>query len=141
MDDVLGVERAFFDALVAADPVALDAVLAPDFVLVGVDGGQVVPRAALLDLVGSRTLEFAGVAWDPAAVTVRERPGVAVTVGDTTMTMRFQGAESTVPSRYTHVYVAVALGGGAGHGDGEGAGDGAGGGRWRLLSAQGTRRA
>jgi ketosteroid isomerase-like protein len=43
----------------------------------------------------------------------------AVVVGRTRMTMRFLDSESTVESRYTHVYAHDADG-------------------WRLLSAQGT---
>jgi hypothetical protein len=40
---VLNADATFFKALLAADRAALDAVLAPDFVLVGVADGQIVP--------------------------------------------------------------------------------------------------
>jgi ketosteroid isomerase-like protein len=120
---VLEAESSFFEALLAADMAALDAVLAPDFLLVDVMAGQVVPRAALIELVGSKELEFLEIARSRDDVVVRERPGLSVVVGRTRMTMRFQqGAQLTAHSRYTHVYV-----------DG---GDG-----WRMLSAQGTQEA
>jgi hypothetical protein len=116
---VLNADATFFKALLAADRAALDAVLAPDFVLVGVADGQIVPRAALLDLVGSRDLEFLDIVWDRGDTVLRSRPGMAVVVGHTQMRMRFQNTTTTVHSRYIHVYVN-------------------GGGQWRLLTAQGT---
>jgi hypothetical protein len=87
---VLNADATFFKALLAADRAALDAVLAPDFVLVGVADGQIVPRAALLDLVGSRDLEFLDIVWDRGDTVLRSRPGMAVVVGHTQMRMRFQ---------------------------------------------------
>jgi hypothetical protein len=117
---VLAAEEAFFTALLAADRASLDTVLAPDFALVDVLAGQEVPRAALLDLVGSRELEFVDIVHDAAQASVRHRPGLAVVVGRTRMTVRAQGNEFTVRSRYTHVYVADRK-------------------QWRLLAAQGTR--
>ncbi|HEY5990121.1 MAG TPA: nuclear transport factor 2 family protein [Streptosporangiaceae bacterium] len=118
-DNVLDTEKAFFEGLLNSDVAALDAVLAPDFQLIGVLDGQVVPREALLAVIGSGQLEFLQIDRDPADVSVRGRAGLAVVVGRTRMTMRFQGAEASVGSRYTHVYVED--------------------GGWRLLSAQGTR--
>jgi hypothetical protein len=56
----------------------------------------------------------------PLSNIVRRRPGIAVVTGTTRMTMAFAGEQSTVPSRYTHVY--------------EQTGEG-----WQLLAAQGTR--
>jgi hypothetical protein len=117
---VLAAEDAFFTALLAADRAGLDTVLAPDFALVDVLAGQVVPRAVLLDLVGSAELVFVDIARDSAQASVRHRAGVAVVVGRTRMTMRAQGDELTVHSRYTHVYVADQQ-------------------QWRLLAAQGTQ--
>ncbi len=119
MTGVLDAEAAFFGALLAADRTALDRLLAGDFVLVDVVAGQVVDRATLLDLVGSRQLRFLEVVRDPADVSVRRRSGLAVVVGRTRMAMRFGEDDVSAHSRYTHVYVD----------DGDG---------WRLLSAQGT---
>jgi Domain of unknown function (DUF4440) len=109
----------FFTALLDADRAALDRVLAHDFLLVGVADGQIVPRAVLLDLVGSRDLEFLEIVWNRGDVLLRSRPAVAVAVGHTRMTMRFQGTTATVHSRYVHTYVND-------------------GGHWQLLTAQGT---
>jgi len=119
---VLAAEDAFFAALLAADRPALDRLLAEDFLLIDVLAGQAVGRAALLDLVGSGGLEFVRIERPRAEVSVRHRPGLAVVVGRTRMTMRVPGAEMTADSRYTHVYAL----------DGD---------RWRLLAAQGTRQA
>ena len=119
---VLAAEDAFFAALLAADRPALDRLLAEDFLLVDVLAGQAVTRAALLDLVGSGGLVFAQIQRPGGEVSVRHRPGLAVVVGRTRMTMRVPGAELTTDSRYTHVYVLD-------------------GGRWRLLAAQSTKQA
>jgi ketosteroid isomerase-like protein len=113
-------EDTFFGALLGADRASLDGLLTDDFVLVDVMRGTTVPRDALLDLVGSGDLAFVKIERVDD-VSVRTRPDLAVVVGRTRMTMRFQGSpEFTAPSRYTHVYVTDA-------------------GNWRLLSAQGTR--
>ena len=89
--DVFAAEDAFFGALLAADRAGLDRVLADDFQLIDVLAGQVVPRAALLDLVGSGELEFVRIDRPAGEVTVRHRPGLAVVVGHTRMTMRVPG--------------------------------------------------
>ena len=117
---VLRAEESFFAALLAADAAALAAGLADDFLSVDVMSGQVADRAAILGAVESGDLEFLEVVRDPKQAAVRHRrPGAAVVVGRTRMTMRFLGSESTVESRYTHVYAHDAGG-------------------WRLFSAQGT---
>lgn len=119
-EPVLAAERAFFASLLAGDGVALDGLLAEDFVIVDVLAGQAVPRPDLLGVVASGDLEFVEVERDEGDVTVRRRPGVAIVLGRTRMTMRFQGEQVTVPSRYTHVWADE-------------------GGSWRLVAAQGTR--
>jgi Domain of unknown function (DUF4440) len=116
---VLDADEAFFAALLAADPKALDGVLAEGFALVDVFAGQVIPRDVLLGLVSEARLEFLEIARDPADVSVRQRAGLGVVVGRTRMTIRAEGVQVTANSRYTHVFVAD---------------DGG----WRLLSAQGT---
>lgn len=117
---VLDAEAAFFAALQAADAAELDALLADDFVLVDVMGGQAIPRDVLIGLIAARELEFLEIYRDLADVSVRHRTDVAVVVGRTRLTGRFQGTVFTAASRYTHVYVAAD-------------------GRWQLMSAQGTR--
>ncbi len=117
--DVLRADESFFEALLAGDRAALAAILTDDFLIVDVLSGQVTDREALLAAIGSGDLEFLEVVRDPARASVRHRPGTAVVIGRTRMTMRFRGTEGTVESRYTHVYVHGADG-------------------WHLLTAQGT---
>jgi GNAT superfamily N-acetyltransferase len=112
-------ERAFFDALVAADATALDGVLAEDFLIVDVLAGQVASRADLVGAVSSGSLRFTRIDHDDATVQVRFRGPVAVSVGSTAMTVQLGDLVSQVRSRFTHVHVRTADG-------------------WRLLSAQGT---
>jgi ketosteroid isomerase-like protein len=119
---VLAAEDLFFRSLLARDTAALRDLLADDFAIVDVMAGNVASREALLEVLDSGVLTFVAVERDPAEVTVRHRPGVAVVLGRTTMTMAFAGETGTVGSRYTHVYV---------HDDD----------RWLLLAAQGTRLA
>lgn len=118
----LAADDAFFAALLTADTAALGALLAGDFTLVDVMAGRLVPKEDFLALVGGGDLEFVAVERDRGDLAVRDRPGLCVITGRTRMTMRFQGAEITVASRYTHVFV-----------DEDG--------RWRLLAGQGTPEA
>lgn len=113
-------ERAFFDALVAADVAALEAVLADDFLIVDVLAGQVATRADLLGALSTGLLRFTSVAYDDADVRVRFRGAVAVSVGRTSMTMELGGVTTQVESRFTHVHVRTPAG-------------------YRLLSAHGTQ--
>jgi ketosteroid isomerase-like protein len=119
-DLVLAVEEKFFTALVGADVAGLTAALADDFMLVDVMSGGLVPRDALLAMVGSGDLRFEEIEPVAAETSVRHYPGTAVVVGRTAMRGSYQGQTFTARSRYTHLYVA----------------DGAG---WRLASAQGTQ--
>jgi ketosteroid isomerase-like protein len=115
--DPLAAEDRFFTSLLDADREALDGVLADDFMLIDVMTGSEIPRAVLLDLVGSRQLVFESVERDTPLV--RRYPGTAVVTGRTRMSGRYGDAEWAAVSRYTHVYVEQ-------------------GGRWRLVAAQGT---
>jgi hypothetical protein len=114
----LAAERQFFTALTKADRGALDQVLADDFILIDVMSGSEIPRALLLELVGSRQLEFEAI--EPADTRVRLYQSTAVITGRTQMRGRFAGSPFAVSSRYTHVYVER-------------------GGQWRLVTAQGTQ--
>jgi len=116
---VLKAEDLFFRSLLTRDTTALRDLLADDFAIVDVMSGNVTGRDPLLAALDEGVLTFEAVERDPGEATVRHRPGVAVVIGRTRMTMAFAGQSATVPSRYTHVYA---------H-DGE---------RWRLVSAQGT---
>ena len=117
--EVLACDESFFNALLAADHDSLAAILAGDFLIVDVLGGQVTRREDLLAVIGSGELQFADITRYPRERLVRHRNSVAVVVGRTRMTIRYQAVEATVRSRYTHVYVRED-------------------GRWHLMSAQGT---
>jgi ketosteroid isomerase-like protein len=114
----LAAERRFFDALVQGDVSALDEVLADDFLLIDVMSGSEVPKAAMLDVVGSGQLKFHSI--EPAEARVRRYGETAVITGRTEMTMSFGDQAIAARSRYTHVFVEQD-------------------GRWRMVSAQGTQ--
>jgi len=116
--DALDGDRAFFAALIAADTRALEAVLADDFMLIDVMSGSEVARAALLELVGTRSLIFDSI--EPGETRVRVHDGAAIITGRTRMSGRFGATAFTVASRYTHVFVWQDE-------------------RWRLVAAQGTQ--
>jgi ketosteroid isomerase-like protein len=116
--DPIAVDRQFFAALIAADTAALERLLADDFLLIDVMTGSEVPRAALLEVVGSGQLAFEAI--DPAEVRCRRYGATAVVTGRTRMAGRYAGAAFGAASRYTHVYVE------------ERNGD------WRMVAAQGT---
>jgi ketosteroid isomerase-like protein len=116
--DPLAVERAFFAALVAADAIALDGLLADDFILVDVMAGNEIAKPALLAAVVSRQVKFDAIV--PAEPRVRLYDTTAVITGRTHMTGRLGETPFTVSSRYTHVFVRQHE-------------------RWLLASAQGTQ--
>ncbi len=119
-EEVLAAEETFFGSLLNCDIESLETVLSADFVIVDVRSGDVADRSTLVEAMRSELLTFTAIERDLADVTVRLRPGVAVAVGRTALTMQVAGQQpATTPSRYTHVYS---------RDDG----------RWRLMSAQGT---
>ncbi len=115
-------DQRFFDALVAADTARLAELLADGFLLVAVNDGAVVDRAALLDAVAGGAVRFPAVRPFPDEAVVRRIGEVGVVVGRTAMNFTGDdGSTFTAGSRYTHVFARDA---GAG---------------WRLVSAQGTQ--
>jgi ketosteroid isomerase-like protein len=116
--DPLMTDRDFFAALVAASVESLDRILADDFMLIDVMSGSQVPRATLLDLVGSKSLVFEAI--EPIETHARVYETSAVVTGRTQMRGRFGGAPFSAASRYTHVFVWQRD-------------------RWRLVAAQGTQ--
>jgi ketosteroid isomerase-like protein len=116
-DAPLAAEQAFFAALRDANPAALAGVLADDFVLIDVMRGGEIPRAAMIEAIASRQIEFDTI--EVLASRLRRYGHVAVIVGSTRMTGRAGGTTWAVASRYTHVLVEQD-------------------GRWRMVSAQGT---
>ena len=116
-DQIRAAERRFFDALLAGDVSALDAVLVADFALVDVMRGSEVTRAALIEAVGARALRFDAI--DLLESRTRRYGDAAIVTGRTAMRGRMGDAPWAAKSRYTHVFVRQ---------------DGA----WRMASAQGT---
>lgn len=114
---VRAAEAAFFDALVRGSREQLEDVLGPDFVLIDVMSGSEIPRAALVDLVGSGQLIFDSI--ERLEARVRLYTGMAVVTGATRLSGRYDGQSFGAHSRYTHVYEKTPD-------------------RWRLVSAQGT---
>jgi ketosteroid isomerase-like protein len=120
-DTLLKHDQYFFQALMDADTARLDALLAEDFVLVGVEDGAVADKAALLTLITSGALRFPEIGSFPEEAIVRRVGDVGLVVGRTSMTFENpDGTTFSAGSRYTHVFAADASG------------------TWRLVSAQGT---
>ena len=116
---LLATDRTFFDTLVSGDSAAVEALLAEDFVIVGVRDGSVNTRVDLIVAIEGG-LTFPKVIDFPDEANVRVVGEVGIVVGRTAMS--FTGPDGTpfeASSRYTHVYVRA-------------------GGGWRLVSAQGT---
>jgi len=118
---VAGPERAddrFFAALLAADVVQLDSLLAVDFLLVDVVGGAVVERSAFIATLAGGVLRL-------SAIRVLERHtrrhgNTAIVVGRTQMSGSFGEAPFEAASRYTHVLLRSSEQ------------------QWQLVNAQGT---
>jgi ketosteroid isomerase-like protein len=115
--DVRVAENRFFGALLQGSRTELAAVLAEDFMLIDVMTGSEIPRAALLDVVGSGMLRFLAIERGEAAI--RRYGATAVVTGSTRMRGEYSGQAWEARSRYTHVYVEQEGG-------------------WRLVAAQGT---
>ncbi|MGE5326804.1 MAG: nuclear transport factor 2 family protein [Deltaproteobacteria bacterium] len=99
--DVLQAENTFFTGLVEARVNELDKLLADDFTLADLRG-NLVPKAALLEVVGSRQLRFDAI--KPLEAAVRFYGSTAVVTGRTEMSGRFNQEAFRAHSRYTHIY-------------------------------------
>ena len=121
MQDELGavvVERQFFSSLISGDVVALDRILADDFVLIDVMSGSEIARADLLAVLGSGLLKFEAI--EPMGYRSRLHGATSIITGRTQMSGRFGETPFVASSRYTHVYVRE-------HD------------QWLLVAAQGTQ--
>jgi ketosteroid isomerase-like protein len=119
-----GLQRAdatFFSALLEGDPVAVEALLAEDFVIVEAGTGSVYPRTAFVDAIREGIVTFDEIENYPDEAVIRSSTvGVGIVIGRTRMVLSgADGASFRADSRYTHVFRA--------HGDG-----------WQLIAAQGT---
>ncbi len=100
--EVMKAESAFFRALIEVRTDELEMLLNDDFLLADLRGG-VMPKAALIQSVGSGQLRFDGI--EPVEAVVRLYGSTAIVAGRTHMRGRFGEASFTAHSRYTHVYV------------------------------------
>ena len=112
------VERQFFSSLISSDVVALDRILADDFVLIDVMSGSEIARADLLAVLGSGLLKFEAI--EPMGYRIRLHGATSIITGRTQMSGRFGETPFLASSRYTHVYVKE-------HD------------QWLLVAAQGTQ--
>lgn len=118
---VTAADRAFFEALLSADEEALDALLAPEFLIVDVSTGGVTGRPDFLSFVASAQVTFDVIETFPADSIVREFAGAVVVVGRTRMAFTMpDGTAVQAASRYTHIFTPTSND------------------SWQLASAQGT---
>lgn len=115
--EVLDAENRFFGALLGSNRAALDAVLAPDFLLIDVMTGSEIPREFLVDAVAARQLVLETIERSDGRV--RQYGDTAIVTGETRMRGRYSEQSFAAHSRYTHVYLKGASG-------------------WQLVTAQGT---
>jgi hypothetical protein len=116
IEELLAVERRYDAALLSADMVALEGILAEQFFLNDFMGG-VVLRSELLRYLGTGELKFNSI--EPHDLSARHHGDTGLVTGWTEMKAQLQETGSEVKSRFLHVYVKEA-------------------GTWRLLAAQGT---
>src|SRR5262245_43159211 len=116
--DPLVVDRLFFSSLTEANLLALDQILAGDFILIDVMSGSEVTKSSLLAALGSGQVRFGSI--EPGDNLVRLYETTAVVTGRTRIKGRFGGAPFAASSRYSHVFVMQR-------------------GEWRLVAAQGTQ--
>ena len=116
--DPLVVDRLFFTSLTDANLLALDQILAGDFILIDVMSGSEVTKSSLLAAIGSGQVRFESI--EPGDNLVRLYETTAVVTGRTRIKGRFGGAPFAASSRYSHVFVMQQ-------------------GEWRLVAAQGTQ--
>jgi ketosteroid isomerase-like protein len=114
----IDVDRRFFNALLGADVIELEQILADDFIIIDVMRGAVTSKSEIIQAVQSGQVKFEEI--EVVDSHPRVYGNAAVVTGSTRMVLRFGNATMEVRSRYTHVYCEL-----------EGA--------WRLVSAQGTR--
>lgn len=112
----LAAEQQFRAALIEGDAEALDRLLAEDFALADLQGGEQ-PKAALLALIRSGQLNFEAI--EPVETRARLYGRTAVITGRTQIRGRFAQTSFAAHSRFTHVFIEQR-------------------GRWLLVAAQGT---
>lgn len=110
-------DREFFAALIENDLAALEEILADDFTLLDLRGGQMT-KDQFLSVLKDGQIKFVSI--EPQSGSrVRLYGTAAAVTGRTLMELQFLGQDVSVESRYTHLFAEDA-------------------GRWRLEIAQGT---
>lgn len=102
--ELLAVEKAFGDALVAADVSALERIVADDWIIVGPDG-QVIERTAFVAVVKSGALTHTSMDFGEARVRVYGE--TAIVTGRAVSVGAYQGQAFTTTERSTDVFVRV----------------------------------
>lgn len=115
-EELLAMERRFDAALLSGNAAELDGMLEERFFLNDFMGG-VIPRAELLEYLGSGKLKFHGIV--PHEVSVQHYGDTGLVTGWTEMKAGLQEEISEVKSRFLHVYTKKA-------------------GHWKMAAAQGT---
>ena len=101
-EQVRQVERARFAAMVKADTVALDKLLAPELVYTHGDARRIDKAAFISDF---KTGAFKYVTIDPKEINVHVYGDVAVVAGSAAMQIVNNGAPASIQIRYTNVHV------------------------------------
>ena len=115
--EVLDAENRFFGALLGFNRAALDAVLAPDFLLIDVMTGSEIPRS--FSWMPSRPDSSSSRPSNAPTAGSGGTGDTAIVTGETRMRGRYSEQSFAAHSRYTHVYLKGASG-------------------WQLVTAQGT---
>jgi len=115
--ELLALETAWDDAVVAKDTTALERIIADDFVMIGADG-TVSDKRQLIEGIANPELQIEP--FQTEDVRVRIYGNVAVLTGRYSQQGRWKGQAYETAARYTDVYVRS-------------------GGRWHAVSAQATR--
>jgi len=102
-DDLLAQDRTFFEALIQRDKESLDRILAEDFTLIDITGGQMT-KEQFLGLLEEGQLKFLSIIAQGGTRVRVYRSAAAAVTGRTMIEVQYMGAEMSIESRYTHVY-------------------------------------
>lgn len=111
-------EAVFVGALTTGDHVALDEILADDFILIDVMSGSEIPKAALVALVGDGSLRFRQLELHETRARIED--DIAIINGWSNMAGGFKTDTFATESRYSHVFRRTDAG-------------------WQMILAQGTQ--
>lgn len=118
--DLRDADAGYAKALTGGNAAGLEALLAPDFVLVDVLSGARVGRADLIPLIASGALRFDGL--ETAVEQILDLGDTAVVIGLSSMRGAYGDQAFAARSCYAHTFVKTGRG-------------------WRMALAQGTKLA